>query len=138
MLQDSVGKSTAYTVFALWYAIGNKDKSVLICANKFKTAKDILQRIKMAYEELPLWLKPGIIEWNAASIKFDNGCKITAEATSGSSGRGGSINCISGNETINILFNNESYTLPLKRAYDIFKMEKDEIIKNDNMIYIKI
>ena len=82
------GKSTAYTVFALWYAIGNKDKSVLICANKFKTAKDILQRIKLAYEELPLWLKPGIIEWNAASIKFDNGCKITAEATSGSSGRG--------------------------------------------------
>lgn len=86
--------STAYTVFALWYAIGNKDKSVLICANKFKTAKDILQRIKMAYEELPLWLKPGILEWNAASIKFDNGCKITAEATSGSSGRGGSINVL--------------------------------------------
>jgi len=88
------GKSTAYTVFALWYAIGNKDKSVLICANKFKTAKDILQRIKLAYEELPLWLKPGILEWNAASIKFDNGCKITAEATSGSSGRGGSINVL--------------------------------------------
>ena len=88
------GKSTAYTVFCLWYAIGNKDKSILICANKFKTAKDILQRIKMAYEELPLWLKPGILEWNAASIKFDNGCKITAEATSGSSGRGGSINVL--------------------------------------------
>lgn len=88
------GKSTAYTVFALWYALGNKDKAILICANKFKTAKDILQRIKMAYEELPLWLKPGIIEWNAASIKFDNGCKISAEATSGSSGRGGSINVL--------------------------------------------
>lgn len=86
--------STAYTVFALWYALGNKDKAILICANKFKTAKDILQRIKMAYEELPLWLKPGIIEWNAASIKFDNGCKISAEATSGSSGRGGSINVL--------------------------------------------
>ena len=88
------GKSTAYTVFALWYAIGNRDKSILICANKFKTAKDILQRIKLAYEELPLWLKPGIVEWNASSIKFDNGCKITAEATSGSSGRGGSINVL--------------------------------------------
>jgi hypothetical protein len=41
----------------------------------------------MAYEELPQWLKPGIVEWNAASIVFDNGCKISAEATSGSSGR---------------------------------------------------
>ena len=82
------GKSTAYTVFALWYCLTNQDKSVLICANKFKTAKDILSRIKLAYEELPMWLKPGIVEWNAASIKFDNGCKISAEATSGSSGRG--------------------------------------------------
>jgi len=52
------GKSTGYTVFALHYVLCNKDKSVLICANKFKTAKDILSRIKMAYEELPMWLKP--------------------------------------------------------------------------------
>lgn len=50
--------STSYTVFALWYAIKNKDKKVLICANKFKTAKDILSRIKMAYELLPNWMKP--------------------------------------------------------------------------------
>jgi len=55
------GKSTSYTVFALWYCLSNKDKSVLICANKFKTAKDILSRIKMAYEELPMWLKPRYI-----------------------------------------------------------------------------
>jgi hypothetical protein len=125
-------------VFALWYALGNKDKAILICANKFKTAKDILQRIKMAYEELPLWLKPGIIEWNAASIKFDNGCKISAEATSGSSGRGGSINCISGNETINVLINGESYSIPLKRAYDMFSLNMTDIIKNDDKIYINI
>ena len=86
--------STSYSIFCLWYALINKEKSILICANKFKTAKDILGRIKMAYEELPQWLKPGIVEWNAASIVFDNGCKISAEATSGSSGRGGSINCL--------------------------------------------
>jgi hypothetical protein len=79
--------STSYSIFCLWYALINKEKSILICANKFKTAKDILGRIKMAYEELPQWLKPGIVEWNAASIVFDNGCKISAEATSGSSGR---------------------------------------------------
>jgi hypothetical protein len=42
--------STSYTVFALWYAIRNKDKKVLICANKFKTAKDILSRILIPRE----------------------------------------------------------------------------------------
>ena len=41
-----------------YYCLTNQDKSVLICANKFKTAKDILSRIKLAYEELPMWLKP--------------------------------------------------------------------------------
>lgn len=88
------GKSTSYTVFCLWYCIINKDKNILICANKFGTAKDILSRIKQAYEDLPLWLKPGIVEWNRASIVFDNGCRISAEATSGSSGRGSSINVL--------------------------------------------
>lgn len=89
-----VGKSTSYTVFCLWYCLTNKDKSILICANKFSTAKDILSRIKLAYEELPQWLKPGLTEWNRAAISFENGCKISAEATSGNSGRGGSINCL--------------------------------------------
>lgn len=50
--------STSYTVYCLWYALTNIDKKILICANKFKTAKDILSRIKMAYEMLPNWMKP--------------------------------------------------------------------------------
>lgn len=79
--------STSYTIFALWYSIINKEKTILICANKFNTAKDILSRIKLAYEELPNWLKPGVVEWNKGAVTFDNGCKIMAEATSGSSGR---------------------------------------------------
>ena len=94
LLVDNAGKSTSYTVFCLWYILTNKDKTILICANKFGTAKDILQRIRMAYEELPNWLKPGVVEWNRSSISFDNGCRISAEATSGSSGRGSSINCL--------------------------------------------
>lgn len=86
--------STSYTVFALWFCLLNKEKTILICANKFGTAKEILNRIKMAYEDLPIWLKPGIKEWNRASIVFENGCKICAEATSGSSGRGSSVNVL--------------------------------------------
>lgn len=88
------GKSTSYSIYVLWYCLTNTDKSILICANKFKTAKDILSRIKLGYEMLPAWLKPGIVTWNASSIEFSNGCKITAEATSQSSGRGGSINVL--------------------------------------------
>ena len=88
------GKSTSYSIYVLWYCLINQDKNVLICANKFKTAKDILSRIKLGYQMLPAWLKPGIVTWNASSIQFSNGCKVTAEATSQSSGRGGSINVL--------------------------------------------
>ena len=52
------GKSTSYAIFALWYILTNKEKTILICANKFKTAMEILSRIQMAYQELPNWLKP--------------------------------------------------------------------------------
>lgn len=128
--------STSYSIFCLWYALINKEKSILICANKFKTAKDILGRIKMAYEELPQWLKPGIVEWNAASIVFDNGCKISAEATSGSSGRGGSINCLGGNEIITLLIDGKAFEMPLKHAYNLFG--NHVIIKEKNETYINI
>lgn len=86
--------STSYSIYLLWYCLINTDKNVLICANKLKTAVDILSRIKMAYQMLPNWLKPGIVTWNKTTIEFSNGCKITAEATTESSGRGGSVNCL--------------------------------------------
>ena len=50
----------------------NTDKKILICANKFGTAKDILSRIKMAYEMLPNWIKPGVVIWNASEVEFSN------------------------------------------------------------------
>lgn len=50
--------STSYTVYCLWYILTHQKKSMLICANRFKTAKDILARIRLAYTKLPNWLKP--------------------------------------------------------------------------------
>lgn len=56
----------------LWYCLSNENKNVLICANKLKTAIEILSRIQLAYQELPNWLKPGIVEWNKTTVVFDN------------------------------------------------------------------
>lgn len=93
------GKSTSYTVFCLWYILTNKDKTILICANKFGTAKDILQRIRMAYEELPNWLKPRSRRMEQV-IDFlrqpDAG--FQQRLLVGSSGRGSSINVLVADE----------------------------------------
>lgn len=80
--------TTCSSVFMLWFACFQKDKTIAILANKASTAKKILDEIKFAYEHLPEYIKPGVVEYNAFSIEFDNGCNIIAAATSPDSIRG--------------------------------------------------
>lgn len=79
--------TTVTTIFLLWYALFNRDKNIVVIANKEDTAKEILKKIKMAYQELPLWLQSGITEggWNAKSIELGNGSRILAASTSADS-----------------------------------------------------
>ena len=88
------GKSTTMVSYLLHYVLFNQSMSVAILANKQATAREILYRLKLAYEYLPLWLQQGIIEWNKGSIELENGSKILASSTSASAIRGGSFNCI--------------------------------------------
>ena len=88
------GKSTSYSIFFCHQICFRKNFSMLIAANKAKSAIGILTKIKDAYEQIPNWLKPGIVEWNKQSISFDNGVKITSESTSTSTGRSGTNDII--------------------------------------------
>lgn len=86
------GKSTTVGIYALWYAIFNENKFIGIVSNKASSSKEILHRIKIMYEQLPFWMKPGVIEWNKNSVEFENGTRIQVSATSESAFRGKSIN----------------------------------------------
>jgi hypothetical protein len=90
------GKSITSSAYILWFTIFKRDKQVLIASNKEKGAKEMIARIRYAYEHLPMWLKPGITDdgWNKFSIIFDNGSKIDSSATSEDSGRGMSISLL--------------------------------------------
>lgn len=88
------GKSTTIVSYILHYILFNQSMNVAILANKQSTSREILYRLKMAYEYLPLWLQQGIIEWNKGSIELENGSKIIASSTSASAIRGGSFNMI--------------------------------------------
>ena len=89
-----VGKSVSYSIYFCYQILFQKNFSILIAANKAKSAKGVLKKIKDAYEQIPNWMKPGIMEWNKQSITFDNGVKIEAEATSDSTGRSGTNDII--------------------------------------------
>ncbi len=86
------GKTTTVTSYLLHYILFNQSMNVAILANKQSTAKDILARLKLAYEYLPTWLQQGIKEWNKYSIALENGSRVIAAATSSSAIRGGSYN----------------------------------------------
>lgn len=90
------GKSVTSAAYLLWYATFHFDKTILIASNKNSNAMEMIFRIRFMYENLPLWLKPGIQEdgWNKHEVGFDNGSRIISAATSGDSGRGMSISLL--------------------------------------------
>ncbi len=88
------GKSTIIISYLLHYALFNQNVNIAVLANKSITARDILSRLQLAYENLPKWMQQGIIAWNKGNIELENGSKIIAAATSSSAIRGGSYNII--------------------------------------------
>ena len=88
------GKSTTCVSYLLHYAVFNDNVNIAILANKASTARDLLQRLQLAYENLPKWMQQGIISWNKGSLELENGSKISANSTSSSAVRGGSYNVI--------------------------------------------
>jgi len=106
------GKSTTIIAFLLHYVLYNQDVRVGILANKGATARELLGRLQLAYENLPLWLQQGIVEWNKGSIELENGSKMLASSTSSSAIRGG---------TFNIIFLDEFAFVPEHIAEEFFR-----------------
>ena len=88
------GKSTTIIAYLLHYVLFNPTVNVAILANKAATARDLLGRLQLAYENLPKWLQQGVMTWNKGSLELENGSKILASSTSASAVRGGSYNII--------------------------------------------
>jgi len=76
------GKSTTTISYLLHYALFNPNSNIAILANKSSTARDILGRLQLAYENLPKWLQQGVINWNKGSIALENIAPIVVAATS--------------------------------------------------------
>jgi len=88
------GKSTTIIAYLLHYVLFNPNVNVAILANKSSTARDILGRLQLGYENLPKWLQQGVVSWNKGSLDLENGSSILAASTSASAIRGGSYNII--------------------------------------------
>lgn len=83
-----IGKSLTSAIYLLHYILFNKDKKVVILANKAKIAKEIFQKVRTAYEKLPYWMQIGVEEWQKTACTLENGSSCSAEATTADGLRG--------------------------------------------------
>lgn len=97
--------TTIVAGYLMHLALFSENYTIALLANKRAQANEILSRIKLMYENLPWWLQVGVRRWNTNDILLDNGKKGTSiftAATTGSSVRGKSLNCVTGESIVTV------------------------------------
>lgn len=98
LLGRQLGKTTTAAGYLLWFAMFIPDSTILIAAHKYTGAKEIMSRIRYAYELCPDHIRPGVTSYNKESIEFDNGSRIMAQTTTETTGRGMSLSLLYADE----------------------------------------
>ena len=73
------GRSTALAVYALWYAIFNSDRTVIITSPKLEISRIVLDQIRKFYDSLTI-VKPGFRNKNKDELFLWNGSRIMVTA----------------------------------------------------------
>jgi hypothetical protein len=105
------GKSSTVIAYLLHQVLFKPDFTIAILANKGAQARELLGRLQLAYENLPMWMQQGVVVWNRGDIKLENNSRIVAGSTTSDSIRG---------QTYNILFMDEFAHIPNTKAEEFF------------------
>lgn len=82
-----LGLSTVCAAFAVWMAIFQKDKNILVIATKLATAQNFIKKCLVILQSLPKWLLLPRFEPSKQQVTFNNGSTIKAVPTSDDAGR---------------------------------------------------
>lgn len=105
------GKTVTAAACILHYIIFQDSKTVAIMANKSTAAREVLSRLQIMYENLPLWMQQGVKTWNKGDVELENGSRVFTAATTSSGIRGKSVNW---------LYIDEAAIIPNNVADDFF------------------
>jgi phage terminase large subunit-like protein len=89
-----MGISTLTAAYALWMMLFNSDKNILVIATKQEVAKNIVDKVRFMFDNLPSWLKIECTEDNKLSLHLSNGSKIRAESSTSDSGRSAAVSML--------------------------------------------
>jgi len=83
-----LGISTIAAGYIVWLMLFHRDKNILVMATKFKTAANLVKKVKSIMKNVPDFLLISEISIdNRASFELSNGSQIQAASTSGDAGR---------------------------------------------------
>jgi hypothetical protein len=82
-----LGISTLVSAYSLWLMLFQRDKNVLVIATTQATAKNMVTKVRFAYQNLPNWLKIPATEDNRLSLRLNNGSQIKAVSAAGDAAR---------------------------------------------------
>jgi hypothetical protein len=119
--------TTVVSLYILWYCLFNESKFVAITAHQLTGAQSVLKDIKYAYQRLPDWLKPGVEEFNARNVKFENGNEIICSPTS--------ADCLRG-QSCSLLFSDEFAAIQDSIAEEFYRSNYPTLSKNGKFIII--
>lgn len=78
-----LGISTIVAGYAAWLLLFRREKQVMVVATKFKTAANLVIKVKKMLKTLPEWMMiADIVIDNQSSFELNNGSKINASTTS--------------------------------------------------------
>lgn len=90
------GKTTTVAAVVVWLLLFNENKEyeAAILAHKQDQAIEIMDRVKLYYENLPLWFQKNVKTWNKKTLELAGNAKAFAAATSSGSVRGRTLNFV--------------------------------------------
>lgn len=89
-----LGISTLAAGYALWLMLFQDDKNVLCLATKSETAKNMVTKVHVMYDNLPKYLAKKATEKNKFSIRLENGSQIKAVSAAGDAGRSEAVSLL--------------------------------------------
>jgi Terminase large subunit, T4likevirus-type, N-terminal len=89
-----LGISTLTSAFALWMMLFEQDKNILVLATTQATAKNMVTKVRFAYDNLPSWMRLPVMEHNRLSLRLKNGSQIKAVSAATDSARSEAVSLL--------------------------------------------
>ncbi|HUU88115.1 MAG TPA: terminase family protein [Candidatus Glassbacteria bacterium] len=97
-----IGLSTLTAGYSLWLMMFHEDKNILVIATKQDVAKNLVTKVRVMHQNLPIWLRGECKEDNKLSLVFANGSQIKAIASSPDAGRSEALSLLIMDEAAHI------------------------------------